>query len=345
MKKKYVKDDCFFSMTFDYLNVFLPTQHQNSPNTVKAYTDGLSIFRRYITDDCKIPMEKFRFRDLTYDFLLDYRNLLVETGYAPTTVNHRLAVVSAYMHYAALRRPDLTQIYLNVKDVPYVTTPTRIRDIIEDEEALAMLLAAPSPSKLGVRDQTILTVLYDTAIRANELILLDLSDVNVVSTQPYVFIHGKGDKERIVEMSAETVFIIQQYLELYHRNRHNNRTPFFYTIIKGNLDRLSERTVERIVAKYADIVRQTNPNLPEKVTPHTLRRTRASGWYRDGVDLNAISKVLGHASLETTRRNYAKPSVEMLRKEMAKSQIPNFEVAEIPLWEDDEELAHLCGLR
>ncbi len=88
MKKKILKEELFFSMTWDYLNVFLPSQHQDSQKTVKAYTDGLTVFRRYLTDNRLVSIERFRFEDLTYDFILDYRIFLEEKGYKPNTINH-----------------------------------------------------------------------------------------------------------------------------------------------------------------------------------------------------------------------------------------------------------------
>lgn len=85
---------------------------------------------------------------------------------------------------------------MNISEVPYVTVPSRIREIIEDKDAIRDLLAAPGASMKGVRDQVILVLLYDTAIRADELISLNLSDVNASADEPYLRIHGKGDKEK-----------------------------------------------------------------------------------------------------------------------------------------------------
>ena len=148
--------------------------------------------------------------------MLDYRVFLVEKGYKASTVNHRLAVVTAYMKYAATKRTALCQIYMNISDVPYVTVPSRIREIIEEKDSIRELLAAPGPSKKGIRDQVILVVLYDTAIRADELIGLDLSDVNISADEPYLRICGKGDKERIVALSEKVIPLIRQYISLYH---------------------------------------------------------------------------------------------------------------------------------
>ncbi len=340
-----LKEYLFFSMTWDYLNVYLPTQHRDSPKTIKSYEDALTVFRRYITDIKKIQMEKFRFEDLTYDFILDYRVYLVEKGYKPATVNHRLSVVSAYMKYVATRRINLYQIYLNVSDVPYVTVPSRVREIIESPDVIKEYLASPGASIKGIRDQVIIVLLYDTAIRADELIGLDVSDVVINVDEPHILVRGKGDKERFAALSEKTVPLVKRYLSIYHKDLRRRSDPFIYTVVKGQMGRMSERNVERIVKKYSDKIREKYPDIPN-VYPHLLRRTRASGWYREGIPIETIAVILGHSDAKTTRKSYASPSVEMLRAQMEKGtgSEPDIE-PEKPLWKDDDELARICGIR
>lgn len=77
-----------------------------------------------------------------------------------------------------------------------------------------------------------------------------------------------------------------------------------------------------------------------------LRRSRASGWYRDGVPIETIAVILGHADSKTTRKSYASPSVEMLRDQMSKGTEAEPDIFDIePLWKNDDELAKLCGIR
>ena len=188
-------------------------------------------------------------------------------------------------------------------------------------------------------------ILYDTAIRVEELVNLKLSDVSFHSSPPYIRIHGKGDKERMVTMSEKTILLLKQYIALYH-SASNRDMPFFYTVIKGVTGRMSERNVERIVQKYADIARKDYPSIPEKVYPHMLRRTRATGWYRDGVPIETIAVVLGHSDIKTTRKSYASPSVMMIKNVLDKAGGESVsQTAEQPLWTDDQELAALCGVR
>ena len=344
MKRKILKENLFFSMTWDYLNIFLPSQNQKSNKTVKAYCDALTIFRRYVSEECKLSIEEFEFEKLTYDFILDYRIFLENKGYKPKTVNHRISVIAAYIKYVAMKKTELMQIYLNVSEVPYVKETQEIKEIIENPEALQMLLSSPKPSKIGIRDQIITTILYDSAIRADELINLDLLDVNINNDVPYLRIYGKGSKERIVPISENTVLLIQNYIRIYHASGRSS--PFIYTIINGRKNRMSERNIERILEKYGDIVRKIYSDIPARIHPHMLRRTRATGWYRDGVPIETIAVLLGHSNIQTTRKSYAKPSAEMLKSEISKSDTPLIEeLSEKTLWENDDELARLCGLR
>lgn len=344
MKRKILKENLFFSMTWDYLNIFLPSQNQKSNKTVKAYCDALTIFRRYVSEECKLSIEEFEFEKLTYDFILDYRIFLENKGYKPKTVNHRISVIAAYIKYVAMKKTELMQIYLNVSEVPYVKETQEIKEIIENPEALQMLLSSPKPSKIGIRDQIIMTILYDSAIRADELINLDLLDVNINNDVPYLRIYGKGSKERIVPISENTVLLIQNYIRIYHASGRSS--PFIYTIINGRKNRMSERNIERILEKYGDIVRKSYSDIPARIHPHMLRRTRATGWYRDGVPIETIAVLLGHSNIQTTRNSYAKPSAEMLKSEISKSDTPLIEeLSEKTLWENDDELARLCGLR
>lgn len=344
MKRKILKENLFFSMTWDYLNIFLPSQNQKSNKTVKAYCDALTIFRRYVSEECKLSIEEFEFEKLTYDFILDYRIFLENKGYKPKTVNHRISVIAAYIKYVAMKKTELMQIYLNVSEVPYVKETQEIKEIIENPEALQVLLSSPKPSKIGIRDQIIMTILYDSAIRADELINLDLLDVNINNDVPYLRIYGKGSKERIVPISENTVLLIQNYIRIYHASGRSS--PFIYTIINGRKNRMSERNIERILEKYGDIVREIYSDIPARIHPHMLRRTRATGWYRDGVPIETIAVLLGHSNIQTTRKSYAKPSAEMLKSEISKSDTPLIEeLSEKTLWENDDELARLCGLR
>ena len=164
------------------------------------------------------------------------------------------------------------------------------------------------------------------------------------SEAPFIHVLGKGQKERVIALTERTCRHLQQYLSIYHPKGGPNTEFLFYTIIKGSISRMSAANVERFLKKYAQQVRDIYSDIPDSVHPHMFRRTRATGLYRDGVDLAIVSRFLGHAQLETTRI-YATPSVEMMRK--AIENIPTTSTSEQPIWSEDadEAMAKLCGLR
>ena len=160
---------------------------------------------------------------------------------------------------------------------------------------------------------------YDSAIRVSELRGLTTESLKLNETIPYIRVHGKGDKERIVSITDKTAEHLKRYLCRFH-SEMDSKCPLFYTVIKGNLSAMSTGNVERILNKYAEMIRPEHPDLPQKLYPHMLRRTRACGLYQSGVELELVSRILGHTSTQTTRI-YASPSIEMLKTAMENSSV------------------------
>lgn len=340
---KITLNKLFFSKTRDFLDLYLSQQCSRSNYTIKSYRDALTIFRRYITEEKGGSIKTFRFDDCTREFVLDFMVFMQAKSYSKPTCNQRLAAIKAYLWYVADGDISLQQIALSVSHVPFLKEPQKKKEIINNDD-LKALLAAPNNSKIGIRDTTIMVILYDTAIRLSELLELKLSDINLSGKTPYLRIHGKGDKERIVSITDKTVNHIQRYISYYHSREDTVVSKLmFYTVISGHINRMSSGNVERIINKYADQIRKNHPDLPSRVHPHMFRRTRATNLYQSDVELELVSRILGHASTQTTRI-YADSSLEMLKSAMEKSAsgVPEEE----PIWlDDEEELARLCGIR
>lgn len=265
---------------------------------------------------------------------------LQDTGCAPSTCNNRLAAIRAYLWYVADGDISVQPVALIASHVPFIRVPKLTRETIS-EDALAALLSAPAETKIGNRDRMILILLYDSAIRVSELLSLDVRSVNLLASIPYIRVHGKGEKERIVAITDATAMHMRNYLMYFHQDPSPDE-PLIYTVIRGRMGRMSTGNVERIIKKYADQIRPAYPDLPKTVYPHMIRRTRATNLYQDGVELELISRILGHTSTETTRI-YATPSIEMMREAMESGDLAS---DERPEWLDHEaELARLCGLR
>ena len=260
MSRKKQPQKLFFSKTLDFLDHYLPEQAKKSNNTVETYRDALTIFRRYISETKRMSIKNFSFDDCTHELLLSFMEFLQNSGNAPRTCNNRLAAMRAYLWYAADSDISIQPVALTASHVPFIRVPKLTRETIS-VEAMSALLSAPPDTKIGKRDRVILILLYDTAIRVSELLSLDVRSVNLTAEIPYIRVYGKGDKERIVAITDATAKHISNYLKTVHCDPSPD-APLIYTVIKGNVGRMSVGNVERIIRKYADQIRSGYPDLP-----------------------------------------------------------------------------------
>lgn len=340
--KGLLPDELFFSRTSDFLNVFLVKQCNKSEKTKESYRDALTVFKRYVTHREKTIMT-FCYTDCTYEFLLEYKEYLAtELCYEPASINQRLSVLKAYMKYSYGCDASLVQVYISVYTVPLSTVPKIQREIL-DEESIACLLSQPPATKKGLRDTLIMSLLFDAAIRLDELIQLCVGDIYRKDGYTYLLIHGKGNKERKVSIDQCTVSLLDVYLKEYHSEKTEPGNLLIYTVIKGGMRQMSHRNVQKLLKKYADMADKEGCVIPS-VHPHLLRRSRASNLYQNGVPIEMVSRLLGHSSIETTKDHYAYPSLKQMREAMDAGSSPSEK--EQPLWVGHEdELAKLCGLR
>jgi len=334
----------FFSRTADFLDIFLTKQCNKSKKTQESYRDALTVFKRYVEYTGKTILT-FRYVDCTYEYLLDYKEYLaLQKDYSPSSINQRIAAIKSYMKYSYGCDTTLIQVYISIKGVPSSTVPKIQRKVLA-EEAVACLLDKPPATRKGLRDTLIMLLLFDTAIRLDELVQLKTGDVYRKDGYTYLLIHGKGNKERKVSLDERTVQLMDVYMKEYHQNNDNADSPLLYTIIKGEVNHMSHRNIQKLLKKYAASASGDCAVMPESVHPHQLRRSRATNLYQNGTPIEIVSRFLGHSTVETTKDHYAFPSLEQMRNAMNAGN-ENMPQKEAALWVDHEdELAQICGLR
>ena len=338
------QDTLFFSMTLEYLEMYMPKQLGRSPQTIKAHRDALTIFRRFLLEEHKVSILSFTFQEFTPTLVQDFILYLKAKGNSASTCNRRLTSLRSYLWFASDRDIALQSVALRIAKIPLCKEEHREKEILSPE-AVSCILSQPANTRMGLRDRTAMILLYDSAIRLDELLSLTVQDVVLARENPYIRIQGKGNKERIVAITDKTAAHLREYLRVYHPKLSEPQGLLFYTIIKGQRSKMSEGNVERFIKQYALMAAQCCADMPAVVHPHMFRRTRATHLYQSGVELALISRILGHSQIDTTRI-YATPSMDMLREAIASVETPE-QTAEKPLWKtgSEEELAKLCGLR
>jgi integrase/recombinase XerD len=181
----------------------------------------------------------------------------------------------------------------------------------------ALVEGPDTRSVRGLRDRTLLEVLYATGMRASECLGLRTEDVNL--TAGYVVCTGKGRKQRLVPLGAEAVAWVRAYLERgrpQHTRRHDSGRLF----VNPRGRALSRQSLWTIVRRAA-----TRAGVADRVSPHVLRHSFASHLLEGGADLRAVQAMLGHADIATTQIYTHLPSETLKRMYRAlhpRAQVP-----------------------
>lgn len=165
-------------------------------------------------------------------------------------------------------------------------------------EELERLFEQPKISTLqGSRDRAILELLFSSGLRVSELVALNKEDVNLKRRE--FMVRGKGDKDRPVFVSQDAADWIIKYFEM----REDNARPLFIRYsgskkinLSGNYFRLTARSIQRLVARYALLA-----GITKHVSPHTLRHSFATDLLMNGADLRSVQAMLGHSNISTTQ--------------------------------------------
>jgi len=338
----------FFRLIRKYLLEYLPKQRCFSENTVTSYRQGLNLFVSYLRDVMQIPTNRINFPDCTRDVVLGYLDWLgSERGCSPTSVNQRLMILRSFFKYAGETDCAYTAFGFDVAAVPTRKTQGKVIDFLS-EQALKTLLAQPDMRKRTEhRNRFFMILMYDAAARCGELLNLKLRDIRIDDKPPVVYLHGKGDKTRIVPLLPETVEHFQRYIQAFHGRPPYDKDAFvFYTKSHNTKTQMSADTVALFMKKYGDAALEKCSDMPEHIHPHMLRHTRAMHLYRQGMPIHLLSEFLGHASYETTKI-YAYADTEMKRLAIEKADVLRDGMPPpVQLWADDDEtLLVLAGLR
>lgn len=273
-----------------------------SENTVKSYRDTFTVLLRYCTDVLNLKPEKMKLTDMNKDFIEDFLNWLVdEKGYAIRTRNQRLAALQSFFRFLQIETPENLERCNSILSIKTRKVQNTGQMTYLSINAIRKLLATPNgKTKEGKRDLAILTLLYDTGARVQEMIDLNICDLRL-SSPATVKLLGKGQKVRVIPITPKTVNILKSYIDDYQLiDEKNLEIPVFFNKQKR---RLSRAGIGYILKKH----------FPVKISPHALRHSKAMHLLEANVNLIYIRDFLGHVSVTTTEI-YAKSNPEIKRK-------------------------------
>lgn len=301
-----------------FLSEYLPYERNMSPNTVASYRDTFLQFIGYMKDVQKIRLEQLTLDTLTRERVIDFLSWVQkERNCGVATRNHRLAAIHSfmsYLQYEEIHHLDEWQRILSIKamkdekkSINYLTA-----------EGVKLLLDQPDiTTRNGRRNLSLLALMYDTGARVQEIIDLTPESIKTESKPYTIRLFGKGRKSRVVPLMEEQLVILKRYMDENHLyENYKLKHPLFFN---SRNEKLTRPGVTYILKTYAGMAKQVNPALvPDNISCHTLRHSKAMHLLQAGVNLVYIRDLLGHVSIQTTEI-YARADHKQKREALEKA--------------------------
>ena len=306
-----MKQNDFGHLLTRFLVEYLPGQRGASPNTIKAYRDTFVLFLRYCRDSRGRSVEKLRLQDIDQSLTLEFLAFLQqERQCAARTCNHRLAALHSFFRYAQTEAPDCLLQLQQILAIPFRRTESPARSYLCPDDLKAILDQPDLSRPAGRRDAVLLSLLYDSGARVQELIDLRVGDVRL-AVPAHVRLTGKGQKTRLVPLMTNTATLLGKYLRERSMLTPEHRDDPVFVNRAGTP--LSRSGIRYILLKHVAMARRSRSFLSDRISPHTLRHSKAMHLLECETPVVIIRDFLGHSDVKTTEI-YARANLEMKRK-------------------------------
>lgn len=277
-------------LLLDYIE-HLEVEGGRSAKTAENYKLYLERFVEFTNDTTveKITSEMVRKYRL---WLNRYKNYN-DDELATITQGYHLIALRGFLTYLSKR--DIAS--LSPEKIELPKTARKQVTFLHYDEVSRLLETISIDSEDGLRDRAIIELLFSSGLRVSELVNLNRDHVNTKRRE--FMVRGKGQKDRPVFIGEAAAARVEDYLTA----RLDNLPPLFLSYSRnntantsGDYRRLSARSVQRIINKYAKLA-----GITKHVSPHTMRHSFATDLLMNGADLRSVQVMLGHSNISTTQ--------------------------------------------
>lgn len=274
---------------------YLEIEKNCSKLTIRDYRHYLEVFEKWIT----VSLPDKNLKNLDLQDVRKYRVFLANRADSKgltlkrVTQNYYVIALRSFLRF--LIKNDYETLEPSKIDLP--KTESRSLKFLEREQVDRLVTSTDTSKEEGIRDRTIMELLFSTGLRVSELVNLNRDQINLDRREFGVI--GKGGKARLVFVSDRAADWIKRYLE----KREDVYKPLFirYSGTKisensGEKMRLTPRSIERVVKKYVRLSR-----IPVDATVHTMRHSFATDLLTNGADIRSVQEMLGHKNIATTQ--------------------------------------------
>jgi len=302
-----------------------------SAHTTAAYRDALKLLLRFAAQFHQRPVAHLCLDDLGAPVILAFLSDL-ETSRRNTvrTRNARLAAIHAFFRYVLDREPAVASLCQRVLAIPFKRAAHPALGYLSEHELHGLLQHIDRAAPMGERDYVLLALLYDTGARVQEV--LDLTPLDFHLDSPaFVRVRGKGRKERLCPLLPQTARLVRRFLAEQGRSP-DEQAPLF-TNRAGRP--LSQHGARYLLRKHLAGAHQAMGSVRHtRITPHTLRHTKAMHLLQAGVPLMTIKDILGHADVKSTEI-YVQADLEMKEEALHRVGTPSGARRRKPLFGQD----------
>ena len=260
---------------------FLEKEKRGSVHTLRCYRSDLNQLQRFLSD----KYDHHELVGIEGDWVRAWVVHMMQEGRSPRTIHRKVSAFRTFNRYA--RRMSFTDRDPS-NGVSLPKLEKRVREVVPERNMEALLDSSIFPdSWAGLRDRLMMTLLYETGMRQDELIKLKHADVQV--SRRTVKVSGKGGKERLIPVSEALLDLAEEYM----RNRPGVSE---FLIVTDSGRELYPAFVYRRVNHYI-----TETSSLSKCSPHVIRHSFATHLLNRGADINAVKELLGHSSLNATQ--------------------------------------------
>jgi len=268
----------------DYL-AFISVEKGLSNKTLEAYSHDMVEFSKFMED---IGIRRPEHTKTSH--ILKWLSHLKKKQITAISITRKLSSVRGFFKYL------LMEGRIEASPTAVIGNPKigRKLPLVLSAKEVEKLLAQPDINKpTGIRDRSLLELLYSCGLRATEAVSLRLEHINF--DVGFIRVLGKGNKERIVPLGEEASFWLKKYIK-EARPKLLKKANSFYCFVGARGRPLSRQRLWQIIKRYS-----ISAGLKDKIYPHCLRHCFATHLLEGGADLRAVQMLLGHSDINTTQ--------------------------------------------
>lgn len=299
--------DSFSFYVQRYFMSYLMKQHNYGANTISSYRDTFKLLYSFLVNT-DVNVSRIVINDINHDKVIEFMTWLGETRKnGVSTKNVRLAHIKSFFRYVMMTAPEHSDQCRKVLSIPFGKEDKKPPACMSKDAIKQMLALIDSSSDEGLRHLALLSLMYDSACRVQEIIALSVKDFQAGQCCR-IYVCGKGNKYRSIPLLSETEKIVSKYIKHFQLAPE---APLFSNKIG---ERLTRQGIRYIIRKYSKMVNQAKPGTIEgSVYPHRMRHSKATHLVDSGINIYNVRDFLGHESVATTQI-YLTTNPEVTRK-------------------------------